>query len=140
MMDMLLMISLDEKLDTCFAMGNDFDLFKDHTGTLSANGNSGTKKGKALFNRLKAGLKNGIAKHTCFGRLMIWSDGFLRNWGRQKENGFLILVVRICPPTGHLTSDDYTFCLAFGQSKLNHDRVIEFYSREVKTKIMPGKL
>jgi hypothetical protein len=31
------------------------------------------------------------------------------------------------------------FCLAFGQSKLDHDRVIEFYLNEIKTKLMPGK-
>ena len=45
----------------------------------------------------------------------------------------------MCPPPGYSTSEDHMFCLAFSQSSLNHNHVIEYYSNEIKTKLMPGK-
>ena len=134
------MISIDDKLDTLFAMGLDFDFFQDHTGKTSTTGFNGTIKGQELYEKLKRGLVNGNVTTTCFGHIILWSDGFLRNFTRQKENSFWILVMRVCAPLMFLSSEEYTFCLAFGQSKFDHDRVIQFYLEEIRTKIMPGKM
>ena len=133
-------ISIDDKLDTLFAMGLDFDFFQDHTGKTSTTGFNGTIKGQELYEKLKRGLVNGNVTMTCFGHIILWSDGFLRNFARQKENSFWILVMRVCAPFMFLSSEEYTFCLAFCQSKFNHDRVIQFYLEEIRTKIMPGKM
>ena len=134
------MISIDDKLDTFFAMGRDFDFFQDHLGNISTSGYNGTIKGQKLYEKLKQCLVNGEVSTTCFGHIILWSDGFLRNFARQKENSFWIVVMRVCAPVHCYTSQDYTVCLAFGQSKFDHDRVVQFYLEEIRTKLMPGKL
>ena len=88
---------------------------------------------------MKEGLKVGDIEHTCFGHVIVWSDGFLRNFNRQKDNSFWLFVAQMRPPSRQSTSEDHIFCLAFGQSSLNHDCVIEYYLNEIKTKLTPGK-
>ena len=81
-------ISLDDKLDTVYAMGTEFSHFQDHEGKSNEEGSNNTRAGKNLFKELKGDLKVGDIEHTCFGHVMVWSDGFLRNFNRQKDNSF----------------------------------------------------
>ena len=76
---------------------------------------------------------------TCCGHLIFWSDAFLKCFSRQRENSIWLFVVRICPPNGLSTSEEHTFCLAFGSSKLNHDKLIEYYLKEVRDILMKGQ-
>ena len=132
-------ISLDAKIDMIFARGTKFSFFKDHQNNTNTQGFNGTIAGQELYHELLGSIPADVNESdTCFGHIMLWSDSFLRCFSRQKDNSIWLLVARVCPPESHSTSDRHTFCLAFGSSKLNHDKVIQYYLKEIKT-MMRGK-
>ena len=132
-------ISLVDKIKTVLAQGTELSFMQDDNGFTNNDGFNGSPRAAALLAQLRAALENGDADSTCCGHLMLWSDSFLRNFSRQRENSFWIFVVRISPPEGMSTSSSHTFCLAMGSSKRCHDKVIAHYLEEVKS-LMKGEL
>jgi len=140
-------IRLSDKIDTLFAKGTAFDFLQDNEGnnytspSQNPEGFNKTIRAKEILLECKSSLDRDLfdPEETFIGHVMIWSDSFLLRFSRQKENSMWLLVVRICPPPGITTSKEHTFCLAFGPSTLNHDRVIAFYMREIKEKLMKGQ-
>ena len=53
-------------------------------------------------------------KTTHYGYLVLWSDGFLCSYVKQKENSVWILTIAVTDPTGGATPPFHTHCLAFG--------------------------
>ncbi|EJK52081.1 hypothetical protein THAOC_28686 [Thalassiosira oceanica] len=130
-------ISLVDKVKTVLAQGTELSFMQDDDGSINLDGFNGSPRAAALLAQLRQGLEVGEADSTSFGHLTLWSDSFLRNFSRQRENSFWIFVVRISPPEGMSTSSNHTFCLAWGSSKHCHDKVIAHYLEEVKS-LMKG--
>jgi len=126
-------ISASDKLNTILARGTELAYWQDHSGRTNFEGFNGTRIGRALFEYAKDNLVNGKVEQTCFGHIMTWSDAFQPRWSRQRGKSIWLYVMRVCALPGHSTSEDHTFCLAFGSAKLSHDKVIEHYQRELMT-------
>ena len=126
-------ISASDKLNTILARGTELAYWQDHSGRTNFEGFNGTPIGRAQFEYAKANLVNGKVEQTCFGHIMTWSDAFQPRWSRQRDKSIWLYVMRVCAPPGHSTSEDHTFCLAFGSAKLPHDKVVEHYQRELMT-------
>ena len=126
-------------LDYMFAMGTDFDFLLDHTGKKSQSSVNNTKAMQELLHEQMNGIRHEIRFKTCYGTITLWSDSFLLRFLRQRENSIWLLVVRISAPPGMSTSRDHMFCLAFGSSKLKHDKVIAHYIKKIKFTIRLGK-
>ena len=133
-------MDIDDLLDYMFAMGTDFDLPLDHTGTKSESSFNNTKGVQELLHKQMNDIKEEVRLETCYGHIILWSDSFLLRFLRQRENSIWLLVVRICAPPGMSTSRDHMFCVAFGSSKLNHDKVMSHYIKKIKFKIRLGKM
>ena len=69
---------------------------------------------------------------TKYGYLLLWSDGFLRSYVKQKDNNVWILTVTLPDVEGCATSKFHTYCLAVGQSGNDHQPVIDYYLREIE--------
>jgi len=69
----------------------------------------------------------GDVNKTVFGLIVPWSDGFVSNWVRQKDNNVWIKTVTICPPAngkkGNKHSSD-THVVVIGLSKHSHSKVM----------------
>ena len=133
-------ISLNDKLDIVFAKGIELSFMQDHTGKRNFDGFNGTVRANELYDEMMNSILFGNKCSTCCEHLMFWSDDFQKCFPRIRENSIWLFVVRICPPDGFSTSDKHTFCLAFGSSKLNHDKVIEYYLKEVNEVLMRGQM
>ena len=70
---------------------------------------------------------------TKYGEFVLWSDGFVRSWIKQKENNVWILTVTFPDADGIATSSFHTFCLVVGKSNKDHQPVLNHYMDEVKT-------
>ena len=71
-------------------------------------------------------------KPTKYGSFILWSDGFIRSFVKQKENNVWILTVTFPDPDGCATSKFHTYCLAVGKSSMNHQPVIDYYLKEIE--------
>ena len=70
---------------------------------------------------------------TKYGSYILWSDGFLRTFVKQKNNNVWILTVTFPDPEGSATSKFHTYCLAIGKSSQDHQPVIDHYLKEIET-------
>ena len=68
---------------------------------------------------------------TKYGSFLLWSDGFVRSFVKQKDNNVWILTITIPDPSGSATSKYHTYCLAVGKSSNDHQPVIDYYLREI---------
>ena len=68
---------------------------------------------------------------TKYGSFLLWSDGFVRSFVKQKDNNVWILTITIPDPSGSATSKYHTYCLAVGKSSNDHQLVIDYYLREI---------
>ena len=71
-------------------------------------------------------------KPTKYGSFLLWSDGFVRSFVKQKGNNVWILTITFADPNGSATSKFHTYCLAVGQSSNNHQSVIDHFLKEVE--------
>ena len=62
---------------------------------------------------------------TKYGGFVLWSDGFVRSWIKQKENNVWILTVTFPDLDGSATSKFHTCCLAVGKSSKDHQPVLD---------------
>ncbi len=132
-------LDLDSLLDHILAKGTRLNFIQDFNGNVNSTGYNGTSACKTLYDGMKRNLDDHFAvDETAFGYLMFWSDGFVRFPSRQRDNSIWMLVVRVCPPEGSSTSANYNFCIAFGNSSLDHEPVVEYYLDQLK-KIRRGK-
>ena len=82
-----------------------------------------------MLERLKSRVleNGGDVNNTVFGLIVPWSDGFVSNWVRQKDNNVWINTVTICPPAkgkkGNKHSTD-THVVVMGLSKHSHSKVV----------------
>ena len=72
-------------------------------------------------------------KPTKYGSYLLWSDGFIRSFIKQKDNNVWILTVTFPDPDGCATSKFHTYCLAVGKSSNDHEPVIDHYLQEIET-------
>jgi hypothetical protein len=72
-----------------------------------------------------------------YGSLLLWSDGFIRSYVKQKDNNVWIMTVTLPDPDGCATSKYHTYCLAVGKSSNGHQLVVEYYLKEIE-KLMHG--
>ena len=121
-------ISLNEKLSHILGHGVPIE-YGSKFGKLNLDGINGTEAFKDLLEKMKT--MNPNHDSTAFGWLMLWSDSFLRHFVKQKENSVWILTVTLPNPDNNATSPFHTYCLAIGQSKLDHTPVVEYYLREL---------
>ena len=75
---------------------------------------------------------NTTNKPTKYGSFLLWSDGFVRSFVKQKDNNVWILTLTIPDPSGCATSKYHTYCLAVGKSSNDHQPVIDYYLREIE--------
>ncbi|KAL7542268.1 hypothetical protein ACHAWF_007131, partial [Thalassiosira exigua] len=119
--------------------GINLALLRDHNGNKNYDGYNSSPRAQRKLQEMITSTPPHLREETRYGIIMCWSDSFLLSFYRQKENSIWLFVVRICPPEGFSTSLEHTFCLAFGQSKLNHDRVISFYMKEIRDVLRKGQ-
>jgi hypothetical protein len=117
-------ISLKDALDHYFAVGIDFDLTRDHEGQTSTSPFNNTRAVQDLLANQMESVDPELKDETCYGHATPWSDSFLLRFYRQRNNSIWLYVVRIC---GHM------IVLALGPSKINHDKLIAGYFREMDT-------
>ena len=125
-------IRATDKLSTIFAKGTKLALLQDHNGKRNFDGFNGTPAAQELLINQRANLTSGDPDKTCFGYVMLWSDGYEQNHSRKRDGSMWLFLMRVCAPEGHSTSSDHIFCLAFGPSTLDHDPVIEHFLKEFK--------
>ena len=75
---------------------------------------------------------NTTNKPTKYGGFLLWSDGFVRTFIKQKDNNVWIITITFFDPSGCATSKYHTYCLAVGKSSNNHQPVIDYYLREIE--------
>ena len=133
-------ISLIEKLKHLMAHGIPIEFTE--TPTPDGSGTTREQKGvhgcpamEELLEKMK--LLNPNLKPTHYGHFVLWSDGFLRSFVKQKDNSVWILTITIPDPAGSATSPFHTHCLAIGKSSLDHSPVISYYTEEIE-KLMGG--
>ena len=71
-------------------------------------------------------------KPTKYGSFILWSDGFVRSFEKQKDNNLWILTITFPDPDGYATSKFLTYSLAVGKSSRNYQPVIEHYLKEIE--------
>ena len=69
---------------------------------------------------------------TKYGFFLLWSDGFVRTFVKQKDNNVWIITITISDPDGNATTKYHTYCLAVGKSSNDHQPVIEYYLKQVE--------
>ena len=69
---------------------------------------------------------------TKYGAFVLWLDGFVKSWIKQKENNVSILTVTFQDADGNATSQFQTFFLAVGKSSKDHQPVLDHYMDEVE--------
>ena len=69
---------------------------------------------------------------TKYGSFIVWSDGFIRSWVKQKDNNVWILTITIPDPDGSATLKYHTYCVAIGKSSSDHQPVIDYYLKELE--------
>ena len=67
-----------------------------------------------------------------YGSYLLWSDGFVRTFVKQKENNVWILTITFADPNGSATSKFHTYCLAVGKSSNDHQPVIDHILKETE--------
>ena len=70
-------------------------------------------------------------KSTKHGSFILWSDGFIRSFVKQKDNNVWIMTLTIPDLDGSATLKYHTYCVAIGKSSNDHQPVIDFYLKEV---------
>ena len=76
-----------------------------------------------LKDRVRA--NGGDVNKTVYGLIVIWSDGFVSHWIRQKDNNVWIQTVTICPPANGKKGNKHatdTHINVMGLSKHNHSK------------------
>ena len=69
---------------------------------------------------------------TKYGFFLLWSDGFVRTFVKQKDNNVWILTITFPDPNGNSTSKYHTYCLVVGKSSNDHQPVIDYYLKQVE--------
>ena len=76
----------------------------------------------------------GDVNNTLFGLIVSWSDGFVSNWVRQKDNNVWIMTVTICPPAHGKKGNKYStdsHVVVMGLSKHCHGKVVSVTLDEI---------
>ena len=109
--------------------------FKEQTDiegdTRDMNNTNGCSTIEELLTYMKE--QNPENKPTKYGSYLLWSDGFIRSFIKQKDNNVWILTVTFPDPDGCATSKFHTCCLAVGKSSNDHKPVIDHYLQEIET-------
>ena len=71
-------------------------------------------------------------KPTRYGSFVLWSDGFVRSFVKQKNNNVWILTVTFADPKSCATSKFHTYCLDVGKSSDNHQLVIDYFLKKIQ--------
>jgi len=95
----------------------------------------GTPAMDALLKKLKQ--MNQSSEPTHYGHFILWSDGFLRSFVKQKDNSVWILTVTLPDPKEESTSKFHTQVIAIGKSSEDHTAVLEYYYGEIEA-LMKG--
>ena len=66
-----------------------------------------------------------------YGSFVLWSDGFIRSFVKQKDNTIWIMTVTNPDLDGSATSKYHTYYVAIGKASNNHQSAIDFYLKEV---------
>ena len=69
---------------------------------------------------------------TKYGSFLLWSDGFIRSFVKQKDNNVWIMTVTLPDPNGSATSKYHTYCLSIGKSSNDHQPVVDHYLKEIE--------
>ena len=129
-------ISINELINHQMAMGRNYTWAMED-GERNWDGIYGSPAVSRLLERLKSRVREngGDVNKTCFGVIVPWSDGFVSNWVRQKDNNVWIFTATICPPAngkkGNKNSTD-THIVLMGLSKHNHSKVVSVTLDEIE--------
>ena len=131
-------VSLMEVVRLMAGHGAKFNFARDgKTGKRNRDGLNGTRAVDDLIAEVDAAMEEmGIDEEsrnkTIVGWILMWSDGFLRCFVKQKENSVWIITVTVCPPGNKMSSGMYTYVLAMGVSSDDHTAVIDHYLEEIE--------
>ncbi len=110
-------ISLIQKLGHGMAHGIDFHFLYDADGNRWKGFINDYPAALESANRVKGLIMedNGEVEITAIGWIILWSDSFVINWSKQKDDSMWILTATICPnPNVIPTHPNYTYCLVIG--------------------------
>lgn len=129
-------ISIDEKIDHIMAHGIPILFIQDENNVRDRKGIHGSAAAGDKLDELRALVPH--PDRTAFGLAVMWSDGFLTSYVKQKNNSVWILTATFPDPEGCATSPFHTCCLAIGRSRDDHTPVIEYFLQEF-ARIRRGK-
>ena len=123
-------VSLDSLFDHIMAQGIPIMWKQDENGVVNNTTINGSPAASKLHNEFKIEL--GDSDNTALGLILVWSDGFLRVYVKQKKNSTWIMTIALPNPAGNATSIFHTYCIAVGNSSSDHTPVMEYFLRELE--------
>lgn len=118
------LLSINDLINTQMAFGADLNFIVGENGR-DRTGINGTPQAEEVLARLKRKVlaNGGNPDDTLFGLIVIWSDGFITAWVRQKDNSCWTLTFTLCPTDGIKQEDSHA--IALGLSKYDHSNTVE---------------
>lgn len=123
-------VSLDSLIDHIMAQGIPILWKQDENGVVNNTTLNGSPAAADVYAEFQAELEDPV--HTTLGLILVWSDGFLRVYVKQKKNSAWIMTIAIPNPDGNSTSIFHTYCIAIGNSSSDHTPVLEYFLKELE--------
>lgn len=119
-------ISIDSVIDHIMAHGIPLSFMQDENGNVDTEGINGSSAATKLLKRLReiVAAEGKDPKKTAFGYLILWSDGFVTSWVKQKDNKCWCMTVTVAPPKGNDRSIFHTHCIALGKGGDHHSLIV----------------
>ena len=96
-----------------------------------------TREAENIINNIKKNDMHQTAESPIIIYIIMWSDDFEANNTRKNRNSTWIKTVTICPPTSHITSPLYTYPISLGRKGNSHDKVNQFFNKEIEKLSIP---
>ena len=123
-------VSLDSLIDHIMAQGIPILWMQDRHGNMNTDGINGCPSAIKLHEEFRMEMND--PSNTAFGLLLLWSDGFLRVYVKQKKNSVWIMTLAVLDPNKNTTSIFHTYCIAIGNSNSDHTPVLEYFLKELE--------
>ena len=109
-------------------LNKQFDQLNSRTNSIE-----NTREFENIIEKIKTQESNVTKLKPIIIYIMIWSDDLKANHTRKNRNSTWIKTVTICPPRSDTTSPLYTYPIAMGRKGQCHDKVNEFFNKELQT-------
>jgi hypothetical protein len=123
-------VALDELFDQIVAQGVPILWLQDQHGTLNQEKINGCPAATKLYQEFLSDVPD--PNLTALGLFLLWSDGFRRVYVKVKKNSVWMVTMSVLNPSGNATSIFHTYCVALGNSSLDHTPVLDYLLTELE--------